>query len=39
MNLQVHHQLFRSHSGDDSEENLSTVVGIGHRPGSTTLGT
>ncbi len=24
-NLEVHHQLFRSHSGDDSEENLITL--------------
>ena len=23
-NLEVHHQQFRSHSGDDSEENLIT---------------
>jgi len=24
-NLEVHHKLFRSHSGDDSEENLITL--------------
>jgi 5-methylcytosine-specific restriction endonuclease McrA len=24
-NLEVHHQLFRSHSGDDSENNLITL--------------
>jgi 5-methylcytosine-specific restriction endonuclease McrA len=24
-NLQVHHKEFRSHSGDDSEENLITL--------------
>ncbi len=24
-NLQVHHRKFRSHSGDDSEENLITL--------------
>ncbi len=25
LHLQVHHQQFRSHSGDDSEENLITL--------------
>jgi 5-methylcytosine-specific restriction endonuclease McrA len=24
-NLEVHHQAFRSHAGDDSEENLITL--------------
>jgi 5-methylcytosine-specific restriction endonuclease McrA len=24
-NLEIHHNLFRSHSGDDSKENLDTV--------------
>jgi 5-methylcytosine-specific restriction endonuclease McrA len=24
-NLEVHHQTFRSHSGDDNEDNLITV--------------
>jgi len=24
-NLEVHHKLFRSHSGDESEENLITL--------------
>jgi 5-methylcytosine-specific restriction endonuclease McrA len=24
-NLEVHHQTFRSHSGDDSEDNLITL--------------
>jgi 5-methylcytosine-specific restriction endonuclease McrA len=25
MNLEVHHQTFRSHSGDDNEDNLITL--------------
>ena len=25
MNLEVHHRAFRSHAGDDSEENLITL--------------
>ena len=29
-NLEVHHQQFRSHSGDDSEENLITLCTICH---------
>jgi len=29
-NLEVHHQEFRSHSGDDSEENLITVCSTCH---------
>jgi 5-methylcytosine-specific restriction endonuclease McrA len=29
-NLEVHHQLFRSHSGHDSEENLITLCGRCH---------
>jgi 5-methylcytosine-specific restriction endonuclease McrA len=29
--LQVHHQEFRSHSGDDSEENLITLCHLCHR--------
>ena len=29
-NLEVHHQQFRSHSGDDSEENLITVCSTCH---------
>lgn len=29
-NLEVHHQRFRSHSGDDSEENLITVCASCH---------
>lgn len=29
-NLEVHHQQFRSHSGDDSEENLITLCTACH---------
>lgn len=29
-NLEVHHKEFRSHSGDDSEENLITVCASCH---------
>jgi len=29
-NLEVHHQQFRSHSGDDSEENLITMCAACH---------
>ena len=29
-NLEVHHQQFRSHSGQDAEENLITVCGDCH---------
>jgi 5-methylcytosine-specific restriction endonuclease McrA len=29
-NLEVHHKEFRSHSGDDSEENLITVCAACH---------
>jgi 5-methylcytosine-specific restriction endonuclease McrA len=29
-NLEVHHQEFRSHSGDDSEENLITLCAACH---------
>jgi len=29
-NLEVHHQQFRSHSGDDSEENLITLCNACH---------
>jgi ATP-dependent DNA helicase RecQ len=29
-NLEVHHQQFRSQSGDDSEENLITVCAACH---------
>jgi len=29
-NLEIHHQDFRSHSGDDSEENLMTVCAACH---------
>jgi ATP-dependent DNA helicase RecQ len=29
-NLEVHHQLFRSHSGDDSEKNLITLCATCH---------
>ena len=29
-NLEVHHKRFRSHSGDDSEENLITVCDLCH---------
>ena len=35
-NLEVHHQQFRSHSGEDAEENLITLChechSLGHRP-------
>ncbi len=30
-NLEVHHREFRSHSGDDSEENLITLCSDCHR--------
>jgi ATP-dependent DNA helicase RecQ len=30
-NLEVHHQEFRSHAGDDSEENLVTLCAACHR--------
>ena len=30
-NLEVHHKEFRSHSGDDSEENLITLCTACHR--------
>jgi 5-methylcytosine-specific restriction endonuclease McrA len=29
-NLEVHHKQFRSHSGDDSEENLITLCSACH---------
>jgi 5-methylcytosine-specific restriction endonuclease McrA len=29
-NLEVHHKQFRSHSGDDSEENLITLCNACH---------
>ena len=29
-NLEVHHKEFRSHSGDDSEENLITLCTVCH---------
>jgi hypothetical protein len=29
-NLEVHHGYFRSHSGDDSEDNLITLCGHAH---------
>ena len=29
-NLEVHHKRFRSHSGDDSEENLIAVCDLCH---------
>jgi 5-methylcytosine-specific restriction endonuclease McrA len=29
-NLEVHHQEFRSHSGDDSEQNLITLCTVCH---------
>jgi 5-methylcytosine-specific restriction endonuclease McrA len=29
-NLEVHHKQFRSHSGDDSEENLITLCTLCH---------
>jgi 5-methylcytosine-specific restriction endonuclease McrA len=29
-NLEVHHQRFRSHSGEDSEENLITLCIVCH---------
>ena len=30
-NLEVHHQQFRSHSGDDSDLNLITLCGRCHK--------
>ena len=30
-NLEVHHQVFRSHGGGDSESNLITVCSMCHR--------
>jgi 5-methylcytosine-specific restriction endonuclease McrA len=30
LNLEVHHQRFRSHSGDDSEDNLITLCAACH---------
>ena len=30
-NLQVHHNLFRSHGGEDSEDNLITLCADCHR--------
>jgi 5-methylcytosine-specific restriction protein A len=30
-NLEVHHQQFRSHSGDNSERNLVTLCAACHR--------
>jgi 5-methylcytosine-specific restriction endonuclease McrA len=30
-NLEVHHQTFRSHSGEDSDENLITVCNACHQ--------
>ena len=30
-NLEVHHQHFRGHSGDDAEENLITLCNLCHR--------
>ena len=39
-NLEVHHKEFRSHSGDDSEQNLMTLCSkchdSVHRPGNET---
>jgi len=32
-NLEVHHRKFRSHSGDDSEENLITLCTHCHAQG------
>jgi 5-methylcytosine-specific restriction endonuclease McrA len=29
-NLEVHHREFRSHSGEDSEENLITLCSVCH---------
>ena len=29
-NLEVHHKEFRSHSGDDSEQNLVTLCSVCH---------
>jgi 5-methylcytosine-specific restriction endonuclease McrA len=29
-NLEIHHQEFRSHSGDDSEQNLITLCSACH---------
>ena len=41
-NLEVHHKQFRSHSGDDSEENLITLCAachaIAHRPETKLIG-
>jgi ATP-dependent DNA helicase RecQ len=34
-NLEVHHQQFRSHSGDDSEGNLITLCAACHRTAHT----
>jgi len=31
INLEVHHKKFRSHSGNDSEENLITLCSACHR--------
>jgi 5-methylcytosine-specific restriction endonuclease McrA len=30
LNLEVHHKMFRSHSGQDSEENLITLCADCH---------
>ncbi len=30
LNLELHHRRFRSHSGDDSEENLITLCAACH---------
>jgi ATP-dependent DNA helicase RecQ len=30
LNLEVHHKQYRSHSGDDSEENLITLCSACH---------
>jgi 5-methylcytosine-specific restriction endonuclease McrA len=30
LGLEVHHQEFRSHSGDDSEQNLITLCSVCH---------
>ena len=30
VNLQVHHPLFRSHGGQDSEDNLITLCAVCH---------
>jgi len=37
-NLQVHHKEFRSHSGDDSEDNLITLCPKVSRTGSSRCG-